>query len=206
LNNANEPVLLHPYVRFINASENDGVDFYVFNSPISTNAACGYAGEYVKCARGLTNFRVCKNDTVLASMAFNAEPGVVHTICAVGSEDNVSLYAIDENADKTTPEYGHLRICNLFNNDKTIDIYANEKCFASDVGYLAVTRYIEMVPDLYELKIRHHNNQNILAGYGKQSIKCRKYNTLFVLPPNDNNSSPNCIFTIDSGSYSGFYL
>lgn len=209
MNEKTESGFLHPYIRVLNASDYGNVDFYMFNTMIAGCAEHGYFGSYVKCERGMTTFRVCpKNnpDFALASLAIKLDIGQVYTICAVGTGKEVSMYAIEEPCKKSNLEYGHLRICDLWMDSGKKNVYANDVCFVAELSYPNITRYVEMKPGNYEIELRDSKTADKRLNCDEQSIRAGKYNSLYILPPKDENSEPTSIFTVDAASYNGFYL
>ncbi len=203
-----ESNLLHPYIRLLNATGVDGLDFYIFNSLKSFKTPNGQISQYHKCDRGLTTLRVClggNGDEYLASMALNLEIGDVYTVCAIRRGDRVSLYAIREITEKKNMEYGHLRVCNLMASKANMSASAKGECFVSGMKYIDITKYIEMKPDNYEFTVSFEN-EKLSAKSDECSVKSGKYNTLYVFPSAENENNPSFLYTIDAMSYTGFYL
>lgn len=209
MNNYSSAGLLHPYVRMINVTDFGPVDFYIFNTPAASGRTYGEAGEYIKCERGITTFKLCRPGSSaepLASLALKLEIGQVYTICAVGSGSELSLYAIAEPTEKANLEYGHLRICHLWPAAGKINVCARNVCFVGGIDYPEVTRYIEMTPGSFDIEVQSNQSGKKLLACGEQNLKAGKYNTLYILQPKDENSEPTALFTVDAASYSGFYL
>lgn len=201
--------LLHPYIRVMNASSCDKLDFYMYNTMIAAGMEYGKAGKYTKCERGLTTFRVqSAGDNVkqCANLAIRLETGNVFTICAVGTHEQMRLYAIAEPTERKNLEYGHLRICNLWPESERINVSTKGTCFVGGLRFSDVTRYIEMQPGNYGISIIDANENRPLLEAGEQSVRPGKFNSLYILPPPNENASPTALYTVDAASYEGFYL
>ena len=183
MNNQCDLNLLHPYIRVINASTENNLDFFVFNTKISSLHHPGDNSQYHKCERGPTTFKVVPegSDSALTSLGINLEIGKVYDVCIVGEKDNISLFAIENKVTKSNLEYGHLRVCNLSKNHSNLDVLADGVCFAADFQFLDVSDYIEMMPKEYNFEIKERNSE-LCQKIGKFTIKPGKYNSLFASP------------------------
>lgn len=199
--------LLYPYIRIINATTNYEPMVYKFNTVVISKSIPGQASDYIKCQRGPTTFKVTEqnSETADASMGINIEIGKVYDICILGEKGNISLFAIEDNINKKNLSYGHLRICNLMKKDKNSSFFANSKCFAADFSYLDVSDYIEISPNEYEFGMKNTDSSEYVT-LGTYKMKPGKYNSLFIIPSNESGNSAGCLFTVDAGSSSGFYL
>ncbi len=199
--------LLYPYIRIINASKNYEPMVYKFNTVIIPKSQSMQVSGYIKCQRGPTTFRVSEKNAEFsdASMGINLEIGKVYDICILGEKGNISLFAIEDNVSKKNLSYGHLRICNLLNGESKRSFFANNKCFAADFSYLDISDYIEFSPGEYEFGMGNINSSNYKK-LGTYKMKPGKYNSIFIIASDKINASEECIFTIDAGSSSGFYL
>lgn len=199
--------LLHPYIRVINASSCNRLDFYMYNTMIAAAMEYGKAGKYIKCERGLTTFRVqSEGQKQCANLALRLETGKVFTICAVGRQEQMRLFAIAEPTQRENLEYGHLRICNLWQGSEKINVSTKGACFVGALKFSDVTRYIEMQPGNYAVSIRDANENRLLLECGEQSVRPGRFNSLYILPPQNENDAPMAMYTVDAASYEGFYL
>ncbi len=199
--------LLYPYIRIINATTNYEPMVYKFNTIVVSKSVPGHMSEYMKCQRGPTTFKVMEHNCEFAdaSMGINIEVGKVYDICILGEKGNISLFVIEDNMSKKNLSYGHLRICNLLKKDHNPSFFANGKCFASDFSYLDVSPYLEFSPDEYEFSMGNIDSSDKVA-LGTFKMKPGKYNSIFIIPSDQSSNSAGCIFTVDAGSSSGFYL
>ena len=199
--------LLYPYIRIINATTNYEPMVYKFNTIVVSKSIPAQASDYIKCQRGPTTFKVTEqnSENADASMGINIEIGKVYDICILGEKGNISLFAIEDNVSKKNLSYGHLRICNLYKGNEKCSFYAKNKCFAADFSYLDVSDYIEMSPNEYEFKMINTDSSEDIS-LGTYKMKPGKYNSIFIIPSSKKTNSAECLFTVDAGSSSGFYL
>ena len=201
---------LFPYVRFFNASPDAGsIDFYCNNDILAAGIPYGSFSVYIKVSRGMQCFKITKSGSksdVLAEIKVNFSIGDVYDICAVNRYPKTALYAINEPTERSDTDYGHLRVCNLSLDMKSINIYADNNCFIGDIKYLEISKYVEMIADKYTFDVKNSETGKKILNCGTQIIKQGKYNTLYILSKSEPYADPICVFTIDAASYTGFYL
>ena len=198
-----------PYVRFLNADAyGRNTNFYINGKPVAENISFGQSTGYMSVPEGTAKLTVsctgCDCDNEGINIAFGMSS--VYTVSSVNIGDEVSLLGINEIFDTDSRSMGYVRICNLSVDIDEADVYANRYQILGDIEFLEVSKYIAIIPDIYEFTIRDDDSEKIILNCGKQTVKSGKFNTLYIIGRINENPSLRCVFTTDAMSYNGEYL
>ena len=174
------------YIRFLNASDCDGIDFYMFNTLEFADAKPGSFCEYRKTAHGTCTFKACKahSKEIVASTFADIKPDTLHIVCAVGSGDSLSLYAIEEKADSVDSKYAHLRICMLNSKTKPSDMTANGHNVICNISPMDVSEYVAFLPGTYTIELKKSGTDDVFVKTEKHHLDAGKRYSVFVCENN----------------------
>ncbi len=199
---------LFPYIRFFNASESGGaLDFYIGNTLTAAGIKFGSFTDYMKAGTGPRVYKVTKSgkkDEVLAKITVNQNVGEVISLAAVDIDGVPAFKPINEPCTKQTQDYAHMRVCNMSAEADGINVYANTNIVLGSIGSGETSRYIEFIPASYNLSL--YKGDTKLLDCGTQTLRQAKYNTLYIIGSKNGKAPLTSVFSIDAGSYSGFYL
>ncbi len=199
---------LFPYIRFFNASESGGaLDFYIGNTLTAAGIKFGSFTEYMKAGTGPKVYKVTrsgKKDDVLAKITVNQNVGEVMSLAVTDMENSPGFIVINEPCTKQTQDYAHLRVCNLSPDADGINVYANSNIVLGSINNGETSRYIEFIPESYNLSLYKADKK--ILDCGSQTLRQAKYNTLYIIGSDSKSTPLTSVFSIDAGSYSGFYL
>lgn len=208
MNNYDDMGFLFPYVRFFNASPQGGsLDFYIGNTLVAAGIKFGSFTDYIKLSPAPANIKVTsagiKTD-VVCSTTLTQKTGEVCTVCVTGKPTEREIFTVEEPNNKTNMEYGHIRICNLVVGDSAYDIYASGNTILQDIGYKEISRYIEIIPGVYEISVI--KKQKTVSNCPDFKFKPGKFNTVYIIGTKNEIPHITQVITTDAASYSGFYL
>lgn len=201
---------LYPYVRFFCADPYvKSADLYMGNSLMASNVAFNDFSPYLKGAKGRQDFKITQTgqkENVLARLTLDLSDGEVYTIAAASDNGKTIAYAIAEPTRRDNLSYGHIRICNLSPNAGTVDVFANQYAILGDLRYLEVSRYIEISPGKYDIKIGDTDLGETVLNAGPQVMRSGVYNTLYLTGLASENPPLSAVLSVDAASYTGYYL
>ena len=199
---------LFPYIRFFNASPQGGsLDFYVGNTLVAAGIKFGSFTDYIKTSTAPTIFKATRagiKTEKVCDITYTQKTGNVATLCVAGKPDKCEFAIMEEPTLKTNMEYGHIRICNLCPEEDAFDILANDKMILGDIGFKEISKYMEIQPNEYEIKLI--TTEKKVLNCGHFSFRPSKFNTLYILGLKNEIPLISIKMTKDAGSYSGFYL
>ena len=202
---------IYPYVRFLNASPDEGkVSFYVNDKEYFKDFPFGEISGYKQIPQGAVTFRAVWNnggENVIYTLQADVENGDVTTIALSGEAGSRTLLRINDVVEKNNFKAANLRVANLVSDFDGFDIYANGFPIIEDIEFLDVSKYILLKPNLYKLKITPHDSNDVILDTGSQELVTKKYYTLFIIGNAQNQGEPiKSIFATDAMSYEGQYL
>lgn len=202
---------LYPYVRFLNASPDNGrVSFYVNDQEFFVDFPFGQISGYKQIPAGEVTFRAVWNDggeNIIYTLRANIENGDVLTLALAGEKTSRTLLRIDDVIEKNNFRAANMRVANLVSDFDGFDIYANGFPILEDIEFLEVSDYIMLRPNTYTFKILSEDTDNVILNTGNQDLQARKYYTLFIIGAAESEGEPvKAIFATDAMSYEGQYL
>lgn len=199
---------LFPYIRLLNASGTGGaLDFYTGNTLTATGIKFGSFTEYMKAGTGPRVYKITRSgnkDDIISKITVNQNVGEVVTLAVTDIEGSPSFMIIDEPCAKQTQDYAHMRVCNLSPDSDGINVYANSNIVLGSLNHRETSRYIEFIPGSYNLSL--YKGDKKILNCGNQTLRQAKYNTLYIIGSESGKTPLSSVFSIDAGSYSGFYL
>lgn len=202
---------LYPYVRFLNASPDNGrVSFYVNEQEFFVDFPFGQISGYKQIPNGDVTFRaVWENggENVIYTLQSNIENGDVLTLALAGEVGSRTLTRINDVVEKNNLRAANLRVANLVSDFDEFDILANGFPIIDEIEFLEVSDYIMLRPNMYKFKVLNSDTDDVILDTGNQDLQARKYYTLFIIGNAANTGEPvKSIFATDAMSYEGQYL
>lgn len=202
---------LYPYIRFLNASPDNGrVSFYANEQELFVDFPFGQISGYKQIPDGDVTFRaIWQNggENVIYTIQTNVQNGDVITFALAGESGSRTLTRINDVVEKNNFKAANLRIANLVSDFDEFDIYANGFPILEDIEFLEVSDYIMLRPNLYTFKILNEDTDDVILNTGNQDLQVRKYYTLYIIGNAENEGEPvKAIFATDAMSYEGQYL
>ncbi len=202
---------LYPYVRFLNATPDNGrVSFYVNDEEFFTNFPFGEISGYRQIPDGDVTFRAIwdnGSENIIYTLQANVANGDVLTLALAGEASSRTLLRINDVVEKNNFRAANVRIANLVSDFEGFDIYANGFPILEDIEFLEVSDYIMLRPNLYTFKILNEDTGDTVLNTGNQDLQARKYYTLFIIGAAESEGEPiKAIFATDAMSYEGQYL
>lgn len=197
-----------PYVRFFNADAyGRNMNYYVNGKSVAENIPFGQFTGFMSVPEGIVNITVsCIGNKDGAGIDISFDKSSVYTVAAVNIGDEISLYGIKENFPENSRSMGHIRVCNLSVDVLEADVYANNFQILGDIDFLEISRYINIIPDTYEITVKDEETEKTVLNCGNQTLKSGKYNTLYIIGRINSNPSLRCVLSVDAMSYEGKYL
>ena len=197
-----------PYIRFFNADAyGRNMNYYINGKSAAENIPFGHFTGFMSVPEGMVNISVsCIGNKESAGIDISFDNTSVYTVAAVNIGDEISLFGIKENFHESSRSMGHIRVCNLSVDVREADVYANSFQILGDVDFLEISRYINIIPDTYEISIKDDETEKTVLNCGMQTFKSGKYNTLYIIGRINSNPSLQCVVSTDAMSYESSYL
>lgn len=150
--------LLYPYIRFLNATDSE-ISFKMPSKNIHLKNT-DIISPYIKASRGMVVIKTY-TENAFKTTFINLKIGDIYTLCAFKTNEGYDLKLINDNYNKENSSCSHLRICNLIYNKNNIAAYANDMVFCKGINFLDTSKYIDFIPESYDIKFKASENEFI---------------------------------------------
>ena len=191
------------YIRYFNATNVSDINFYMFNKLEFSKSYPGEVSEYKECEYGTTSYKITLADgSQIASGFSQIKPEGIYTVCAVGSNENISVYVIDEKPKKSDSSYAHLRICMLNNCCQCSELIANGQKIICDIKPMDISNYVAFICGTYRFEIiaSKDNASKNSSGTDEFYVKLDKIHlnagerySIYLIAPNKDSNKPTAI-------------
>ncbi len=159
------------YVRVLHASPNaPTVDVLANDKVAVSNLSYATMTPYYLLPRGTATFKLNvagTSNTALGPIKSTFTPKMEYTIIATGilnGEPPLEIFSISEKIQMPSTCYARIRIIHLAPDAGEVDIYANDKPIVKNVSYKGYTKYMDVTPGTYSVKVNTAGTDTVVLG------------------------------------------